>query len=104
MGVRKVPLHFRCACCSVVCGCRRPRPSVGIEFVGGTSIAFHNTGDTSIEDMRAAFAEAGEPDAVVQTTNSDGSDGFPGSHHHHVSLNRRNHSSESGRYAQPEHR
>ena len=48
----------------------------GIEFVGGTSIAFHNTGDTSIEDMRAAFAEAGEPDAVVQTTNSDGSDGF----------------------------
>ena len=48
----------------------------GIEFVGGTSIAFHNTGDTSIEDMRAAFTEAGEPDAVVQTTNSDGSDGF----------------------------
>ena len=26
----------------------------GIEFVGGTSIAFHNTGDITIEDMRAA--------------------------------------------------
>ena len=26
--------------------------------------------------MRAAFADAGEPDAVVQTTNSDGSEGF----------------------------
>lgn len=48
----------------------------GIEFVGGTSITFHGTGDTSIEDMRAAFADAGEPDAVVQTTNSDGSEGF----------------------------
>ena len=33
----------------------------GIEFVGGTSIAFHNTGDITIEDMRAACADAGEP-------------------------------------------
>lgn len=48
----------------------------GIEFVGGTSIAFHNTGDITIEDMRAACADAGEPDAVVQTTTSDGSAGF----------------------------
>ena len=48
----------------------------GIEFVGGTSIAFHNTGDITIEDMRAACADVGEPDAVVQTTTSDGSAGF----------------------------
>ena len=77
MGVRKVFLCISAALVVLsfaVVGVRGLQ--FGIEFVGGTSIAFHNTGDTSIEDMRAAFAEAGEPDAVVQTTNSDGSDGF----------------------------
>lgn len=48
----------------------------GIEFVGGTSVSFHNTGDITIEQMRDAFTEASEPDAVVQTTNSDGTEGF----------------------------
>lgn len=48
----------------------------GIEFVGGTSVSFHNTGDITIEQMRDAFTEAGEPDAVVQTTNSDRTEGF----------------------------
>lgn len=48
----------------------------GIEFVGGTSINFHGTGDVSIDQMREAFANAGEPEAVVQTTNTDGQDGF----------------------------
>lgn len=48
----------------------------GIEFVGGTSIAFHGTGDVSTEDMRGAFSKAGEPDAVIQTTNADGQEGF----------------------------
>lgn len=48
----------------------------GIEFVGGTSVAFHDTGDITIEDMRAACTAAGEPEAVVQTTNTDGSAGF----------------------------
>lgn len=48
----------------------------GIEFVGGTSVSFHNTGDITIEQMRDTFTEAGEPDAVVQTTNSDGTEGF----------------------------
>lgn len=77
MGVRKVFLCISAALVVLsfaVVGVRGLQ--FGIEFVGGTSIAFHNTGDTSIEDMRAAFTEAGEPDAVVQTTNSDGSDGF----------------------------
>lgn len=51
--------------------------NLGIEFQGGTSVAFHDTGDTSIEEMREAFANAGEPDATVQTTTSDnGGNGF----------------------------
>ena len=48
----------------------------GIEFVGGTSVSFHNTGDVNTEQMRSAFDEAGEPDAVVQTTTADGDQGF----------------------------
>lgn len=47
-----------------------------IEFVGGTSVTFHGTGDTSIEEIRAAFDEAGSPDAVIQTTITDGEEGF----------------------------
>ncbi|MDR2716208.1 MAG: protein translocase subunit SecD [Coriobacteriaceae bacterium] len=50
--------------------------SFGIEFVGGTSVSFHGTGDVALEDMRAAFTEAGEPDAVIQTTFADGDKGF----------------------------
>lgn len=77
LGVRKVFLTLSAVLVVlsfVVVGVRGLQ--FGIEFVGGTSIAFHNTGDTSIEDMRTAFADAGEPDAVVQTTNADGSEGF----------------------------
>ena len=48
----------------------------GIEFVGGTSVEFHGTGDVTTEQMRDAFDAAGEPDAVIQTTNSDGEPGF----------------------------
>ena len=48
----------------------------GIEFVGGTSITFHDTGDVTLQDMRDAFDEAGEPDAVVQTMEADGQEGF----------------------------
>ncbi|MEG2864330.1 MAG: protein translocase subunit SecD [Eggerthellaceae bacterium] len=50
--------------------------SFGIEFVGGTSVAFHGTGDITTDQMRTAFDKAGEPDAVIQTTNADGQDGF----------------------------
>ena len=49
----------------------------GIEFIGGTSVAFHGTGDVTTEQMRTAFDDAGEPDAVIQTTESDGETGFP---------------------------
>ncbi|BAK45225.1 protein translocase subunit SecDF [Eggerthella sp. YY7918] len=48
----------------------------GIEFVGGTSVAFHGTGDVTTEQMRSAFDAAGEPDAVIQTTQADGDTGF----------------------------
>ncbi len=48
----------------------------GIEFVGGTSVEFQDTGEVTIEQMRDAFEEAGEPDAVIQTTSADGASGF----------------------------
>ena len=48
----------------------------GIEFVGGTSVTFHGTGDTTIEQVRDAFAQAGDSDAIIQTTSSDGEEGF----------------------------
>ncbi|MEG0376682.1 MAG: protein translocase subunit SecD, partial [Raoultibacter sp.] len=48
----------------------------GIEFVGGTSVTFHATGDITTEDMRTAFTDAGEPDALIQTTNAEGEAGF----------------------------
>ncbi len=48
----------------------------GIEFVGGTSITFHDTGDVTLEELRSAFDEAGEGDATLQTTNTDGAEGF----------------------------
>lgn len=50
--------------------------SFGIEFVGGTSVAFHGTGTTTIDQMRSAFDDAGESDAVIQTTTTDGDEGF----------------------------
>lgn len=49
---------------------------LGIEFVGGTSITFHGTGDVTTDQLRSTFAEAGQPEAVIQTTNSDGEEGF----------------------------
>ena len=48
----------------------------GIEFVGGTSITFHDTGDVSLDDMRSAFAEAGQSEATIQTTYADSEEGF----------------------------
>ena len=48
----------------------------GIEFQGGTEIDFTGTGDISISEMRDALTEAGENDPTVQTTVSDGENGF----------------------------
>ena len=48
----------------------------GIEFVGGTSITFHETGETTIDDMRSAFSDAGQSEATIQTTSTNGEAGF----------------------------
>ncbi len=50
--------------------------SFGIEFQGGTSITFNDTGDVTIEEIREAFTDFGEEDAVIQTTTSDEANGF----------------------------
>ena len=77
MGVRKILLRIAVAvmaCCVIAIGVRGL--NFGIEFVGGTSVSFHGTGDVTIEQMRQACDEAGEPDAVIQTTVADGQEGF----------------------------
>lgn len=77
LGLRKYFLAAACvviAAIVVLVGVRGI--NFGIEFVGGTSVAFHDTGDVTIEQVRDAFAAAGEGDAVVQTTDSDGEEGF----------------------------
>ncbi len=77
LGLRKYFLTAACVvvvAIAVVVGVRGI--NFGIEFIGGTSIAFHDTGDVSIEQVRDAFEDAGEPDAVVQTTVTDGEEGF----------------------------
>jgi len=52
-------------------------PTLGIEFVGGTSINFTNTGEITTEEMRSAFTDAGSDPPLVQTTiTADGEAGF----------------------------
>ncbi|SEH41229.1 MULTISPECIES: protein translocase subunit SecF [Atopobiaceae] len=48
----------------------------GIEFQGGTEIDFTDTGSVTIEQMRDALVATGESDPTVQTTVSDGANGF----------------------------
>ena len=77
LGYRKVFLTVAAVAmvaCLAIVGFRGL--NFGIEFVGGTSVAFHGTGETTIEQMRDAFADAGEPDAVIQTTETNGEPGF----------------------------
>lgn len=77
LGLRKYFLTAACvvvAAIVVIVGVRGI--NFGIEFIGGTSIAFHGTGDVAIEQVRDAFSDAGEGDAVVQTTKTDGEEGF----------------------------
>jgi SecD/SecF fusion protein len=50
--------------------------SLSIEFQGGTSINFSNTGTITETEMRNAFDDAGVNDAVIQTSTSDESNGF----------------------------
>ncbi len=77
MGARKYLLTFS-ACLIVlsflVVGVKGV--DFGIEFVGGTSITFSDTGDVTADQMRSAFEKVGEADAVIQTTESNGASGF----------------------------
>lgn len=50
--------------------------SFGIEFQGGTAIEVDATGDVTIQEMRAAFSDAGVRNANIQTTEFQGSKGF----------------------------
>lgn len=77
LGYRKVFLTVAAVAmvaCLAIVGFRGL--NFGIEFVGGTSVAFHGTGDITTEQMREAFNDAGEPDAVIQTTETGGEPGF----------------------------
>ena len=78
LGYRKIFLTVAaCAIVVVVALVGIRGVNFGIEFVGGTSVTFHQGGnDVTTEQVRSAFDAAGEPDAVVQTTNSDGQAGF----------------------------
>lgn len=77
LGYRKVFLTVAAVAmvaCLAIVGFRGL--NFGIEFVGGTSVAFHGTGDITTEQMREAMNDAGEPDAVIQTTETGGEPGF----------------------------
>ena len=77
LGYRKVFLTVAVVAmvaCLAIVGIRGL--NFGIEFVGGTSVAFHGTGDITTEQMREAMNDAGEPDAVIQTTETGGEPGF----------------------------
>lgn len=50
--------------------------SFGIEFVGGSSIAISDAGDLTTDELRSAFADAGQDEVVIQTTQENGNPGF----------------------------
>ena len=77
MRVRKVLLSIAAVCVvlSVVVGGVRGL-NFGTEFVGGTSISISQTQGATADDIRDAFARAGQENAMVQTTSTNGNDGF----------------------------
>lgn len=48
----------------------------GIEFQGGTVIDVPSAGDVTIEEMRSAFSEVSVTNAVIQTVEAGGQQGF----------------------------
>ena len=77
VGHRKVLLII--SACLVVCSLAVvgiKGMTFGIEFVGGTSITFHDTGDVAIDEIRSAVSDAGQSEATIQTTHGDGQEGF----------------------------
>jgi SecD/SecF fusion protein len=55
----------------IVCGL-----NLGIEFVGGTSITFSDSGSVTLDEMRTACEDAGLTDPTIQTTSTNGTAGF----------------------------
>lgn len=77
LGHRKVFLIIA-ACCMVVCigGMGIRGFNFGIEFIGGSSITYTDTGDVTSDQLRDAFANAGLEDVTIQTTSTGGDPGF----------------------------
>ena len=48
----------------------------GIEFLGGSQVTFNDAAGVTQSQLRDAFADQGQPDAVVQTTSVNDVDGF----------------------------
>lgn len=48
----------------------------GIEFLGGTQVTFNDAAGVTQSQLRDAFAQGGQADAVVQTTTLNDVDGF----------------------------
>lgn len=48
----------------------------GIEFLGGSQVTFNDASGVEQTALRDAFAEQGQPDAVIQTTNANDVAGF----------------------------
>ncbi len=48
----------------------------GIEFLGGSQVTFNDASGVEQSALRDAFAEQGQPDAVIQTTNANDVAGF----------------------------
>lgn len=77
LRARKVLLIIAACCVAVslvVCGVRGL--NFGTEFVGGTSVSINQTAGATTDQVRDAFAQAGQENAVVQTTSTNGQDGF----------------------------
>ncbi len=77
LGIRKIFLSIAAVAmvaCLAVMGFKGF--NFGIEFVGGSSVTYTNTGDVTTDQMRAAFEEVGEDDVSIQTTVTSGENGF----------------------------
>lgn len=77
LGVRKIFLSIAAVAmvaCLAVMGFKGF--NFGIEFVGGSSITYTNSGDVTTDELRSAFDEVGETDVSIQTTVTNGENGF----------------------------
>ena len=77
LGLRKYTLAIAAAVVVIICifvGIKGV--NWGIEFVGGTSVTYSNTGEVTTQQVQDAFEDQGMEGVSVQTTSSDGANGF----------------------------